>query len=737
MTRALGGQMRGEPSRRVIAFALAMMASCFWSACSSELESGDGDGDGDVDGDVDGDGDADGDADEDSAGDCTPPCTDGQRCFLDTCIPDNGTCGEGEGVCQNDTACVDGVCVPHGTGPLGDFDATCTREPEPLDRFEPEIQCEWPGTFEIDHEDSIDVRMPPMVADLDGDQVPEIVFISWDRSTSSTPFVRAIRGDTCAPVWTSEHQPVMGETLALADLDGDGLIEVCGLRWDSVPFCLNSDGSLMWPEPEETLHYISLESDWLGEPEAALAIVDVEGDGTPEVVVGLSVFDGLTGTFLRGDIYRDGSYLNPLDINALADVDLDGNVEALTGSGVYDLVNTDDAVLWTTREGFTAVADLVGDDEVPEVVVVAGRGEGWVRVQALDGEILFQHEIPSDEGVGGPPTVADLDGDGQAELALASDIALTAFDLDCADVEHTSGSCPAGGRDTGIMWSRDSNEGSSGWTGSVVFDFEGDGPVEVVYADQCWARVYNGATGDVKFSAPHFSQTGNESPVVADVDGDFYTEIVVPHEYPREYVECPLEDPLNYEVDRDLEAVYRGITVYRDRNDRWAPSRPLWSQHTEHWSNRLDDGTVPVGEVPSWTTHNSYRQALPREGGTAIDTPDLTAGEMEAPECSHEAGRQPLRARVCNRGTLSVAPGVDVAFRLGTHEGETLCTATTAEILEPGGCETVECIWEDVPLNELHEVHVVVDPDDESGIAECHEDNNTATLEVRCPPTVG
>jgi hypothetical protein len=280
-----------------------------------------------------------------------------------------------------------------------------------------------------------------------------------------------------------------------------------------------------------------------------------------------------------------------------------------------------------------------------------------------------------------------------------------------------------------------SREGSSGVTGSVVFDFEGDGAVEVVYADECWARVYDGATGDVKFSTPHSSGTGHEYPVVADVDGDFATELVVPHN-PWSDGGCPASDPLKTDVTREPGRLYEGITVYRDRLDRWAPSRPLWSQHTEHYYQRSDDGTVPVAELPSWEGHNSYRQAhLSEYPESALWTPDLTVGGFVAPACDSETRQQLLAASVCNRGTLPVAAGVEVSFRLDSPDGTELCATATTDVLRSGDCEDVECTWEGVPIEETHTVHAVVDPDDDDDdITECHEDNNGAADEVRCPP---
>jgi hypothetical protein len=103
------------------------------------------------------------------------------------------------------------------------------------------------------------------------------------------------------------------------------------------------------------------------------------------------------------------------------------------------------------------------------------------------------------------------------------------FDPDCAPVStlaRLGGRCDATAR-TGVLWSRPSQDMSSNVTGSTSFDFEGDGRVEAVYADECFARVYDGRTGTVLFSQHHSSCTWYENPVVADVDGDLRAELVV------------------------------------------------------------------------------------------------------------------------------------------------------------------------------------------------------------------
>lgn len=667
---------------------------------------------------------------------CTDTCDRGLRCFGGHCIPDNGPCDAAMPCANNDTACVEGVCVPYGVDPLGDRDPSCQRAPDPLAEFVPEVQCEWPGKFSVEYPDDAGVRVPPLVADVDGDEVPEILFVSSAYPGGSSPWparIRAIRGDDCSPVWTSSQSQDFNGSLALGDVDGDGKYELCGrgntYDGNCTPFCLSAeDGSLRWEGSDPGGQRVRVGCAPNALYDAGIAIANVDETGGVEVVVGLNVFDGKTGV-MKHPAVRVTPDMGPPSWNsflgAIADVDDDGHAEVLTGAGVYDLVDGTVDDDWGSAVGYTALADMAADFDGPEVVVIS-PALGEARVHALDGALLYTHAIPG--GIGGAPTIADLDGDGQAEFSTAGRGKLVAFDLDCGVLVRAGGTCPSGSTD-GVLWTSDTFETSSGVTGSTVFDFEGDGPVEVVYADQCWARVYDGATGTIRFSAAHESSTGIEYPAVADVDGDYYTEIVVPHE---KMEGCPATDPLVPTTVREPGRRYQGVSVYRDRDDRWASSRSVWNQHTYHVSNIADDGTIPAVEPDSWSDHNSYRRQLPAAGMGALGIPDLTLGPVAGPPCDQDAHEQVIEVDVCNRGLKPVAAGVKVKLTRDEKDGDELCDLDTTKDLAAGKCETLSCTWDDVPLNTEHEVWAEVDLND--AVAECLEDNNRGVGVVRCPP---
>jgi len=429
-----------------------------------------------------------------------------------------------------------------------------------------------------------------------------------------------------------------------------------------------------------------------------------------------------------------------------------------------------------------------------EVAVVAA---GQARIENLAGRVVYGPvSLPSSSG-GGPPTIGDFDGDGLPELAAAGSDSYTIFDPDCVDVPDLV-RCNSG-RTDGILWTQPSQDHSSNITGSSIFDFEGDGRAEAIYADEAFVRVYSGLTGEVVFSQWRSSCTWNENPIVADVDGDFNAELVVPSNescgtspstlgglgYDSDAAGRIL-DPLfsgtrceenddclsglcdaglcRCTVDRDcgdeldgfvcaappagtpgeggltcraawLGSV-RGIRVYSDVLDRWASSRTIWNQHAYSVTSIREDGTLPRTSewVPNWTEPglNNFRQNV--QGEVQPDTiADLTARRTGEVICTDD-GAAYLRVQVCNRGTAPLGTGIPVTFFVGDPSACMVipdCTWETEEILRPGTCTLVTCVWRD--LMEMPTDVTVVANDDGScpsafGERECHEGNNTTVI---------
>lgn len=522
-------------------------------------------------------------------------------------------------------------------------------------------------------------------------------------------------------------------------------------------------------------------------------IWDLDDDGRPEVVLDKNVFDA-NGCFLNPPAQFE-SYLSHGVLSTVADVDLDGKPDLVRADGVYDwnaaskqwqLKSYFKPNATAQKPGHIAVADLgrysslpnhPATDPLPEVIVVSSetttfnaKQSGTVRVQTLKGDVVFG-PVPLYKfaqefgGHGGPPTASDFDGDGQIEFAAAANEFYTVYDPDCDGVGLDGGVNPvtaatrpggkcsrptymnkyAGGVSvSGILWAQPSSDFSSSETGSSIFDFNGDGKSEAVYRDECYLRVYEGATGNVLFSAPAGSGTGQELPVIVDVDGDFATEIVVSRA--TNNPTCSQYDPIG--PDAGTRAVpfvgnKGGFVILRDPLDRWASSRPIWNQHAYSITNVTDDGRIPKSSawLRNWEQPgmNNFRQNTQGALGS-LALADLTAQLDTTGLCSGQSGSLPLTTRVCNRGTNPVQDGAEIAFysaprgttTFDAASASVICRASTPVLLTPGTCTTVTCtgtIAADV------DVFVVTDPNKK--IADCHPGNNNgASARVLCPGQV-
>jgi hypothetical protein len=230
----------------------------------------------------------------------------------------------------------------------------------------------------------------------------------------------------------------------------------------------------------------------------------------------------------------------------------------------------------------------------------------------------------------------------------------------------------------------------------------------------------------VLLQIPSTSATIHEYPLVADVDADGNSEIVITANDRTASLrtQCRSADPA-------WDGARRGVFVYGDARAQWVRTRRIWNQHAYHVTNVEPSGVVPATETDNWTVPglNNYRQNA--QGDGVYNAPDLAVLALEArlDECPTAAT---LRARVVNEGSLGVAAGVPVAFYRGTTADAAafLGTASTSVPLLPGATTVVELA---VPLEGPSPwgFLAVVDDDGAGGsvVEECDESDNAATID--------
>ncbi len=686
---------------------------------------------------------------EEPCGDPAQCCNAGEICYAGGCIVPGSPCQVGVCATDTETGCNEGevcdgelgLCVPD----IANKDCTYTPEAgvfDPIPRFtwgrrkvracmddsacQKEEVCmagtctvTWPHVqpTDDDNPNHYQVVSTPSVADLDGDCIPEIVFNSYNAQNYTTNgILRAIRGDTGAKVWTISdpaYRSDSGATPAIGDLDYDGTPEVVNPGEGAWLYAVAADGTILWKSDNYTGTGKS------GSP----SIVNMDLQGNAEIVYGRTVFDS-AGQLLwtgNGGVGNNGSVGQ---LSCVADLNGDLRPEVIAGGTAYTFTGTvgvdfAGSTLWTQGgDGFCGVADFHLDG-IPEVVVV--RSGSIDMLDGPTGAVLAQFPIPSG-GAGGPPNIADFDGDGTPDIGTAGGARYVVVQFDGVSTLTK-------------LWDAVTKDVSSNRTGSSVFDFDGDGRNEVIYGDEYYLRIYPGTEPDCAMDPPgplcdqnmtdaeilfrdiESSATRVEYPVIADVDGDFKSEIVV--------------STNNYSEQGDIGD--GGVEVFEDRLDNWVATRPIWNQHTYHITNVEIDGSVPVveqsnWEVPAGSPFNSYRRNA--QGAVQNCAPDLVAQDLESVGmCTSEVT---FSARVCNQGCLGVGPGVAVTF---TEQAEgILGTVETDKAIPAGACIKVQLTIPS-PGTAPYDVSVAVDNDEMGGGAfnECVEDNNLFGPVELCP----
>ncbi|HJL44874.1 MAG TPA: hypothetical protein RMG45_03525, partial [Polyangiaceae bacterium LLY-WYZ-15_(1-7)] len=370
-------------------------------------------------------------------------------------------------------------------------------------------------------------------------------------------------------------------------------------------------------------------------------VADLEGDGRPEVVVGRWVLDGIHGRLRwrgRGDTGR-GVNGPAGPISCVGDLDGDGRAEVVAGRTVFE---ADGRARWTAPgpDGWCALGPVRGEGEADVVLV----GEGQLRVFAPNGRRVFARALVGASGLerGGPPALADVDGDGAAEIVVAHATALAVYDPGCA---AAGGECEA----PGLRWSVEVSDPSAA-TGVVLFDAEGDGAWELAHADQYFLRVLDARSGEVRSLVRNHSRTRTEAPVAADVDGDGRVDLAICSGGRRD----------------DLTSPRPGVRVFGDWYGRWSDARG-WAHG--HAFDALFEGSLAPRRPERFRAVRASRDAR---------AADLRVDVLRT-EC--EADRVEVIARVWNAGERPAPAGVVVALY---GDGVRLGEARTERILAPG-----------------------------------------------------
>ncbi|MCH9686112.1 MAG: VCBS repeat-containing protein [Deltaproteobacteria bacterium] len=630
----------------------------------------------------------------------TSQCPDGEYCELPLGEPDGaGMCG-GNSLATGRCLPLPDECPAEAEPTAGDCLHQC--EVTPQTSFEPVLKYHW---------DSGDILAAPIVIQLDDDNcdgivderdIPEIVFTSTPTGMPTELTAISIVEGQLVEKW-SVAPDVEGVADSIGALQSIAAGNIDGIPGNEIITCTAFGGRARAYDHNGSELWLS-ESVGCTQP----SIADIDQDGTVEVITNSAVLDGVTGAV---EINLPVGF-NP----TTSDVDGDNILELVGPSLVHE---ADGTLLATLEEsGFhVAVADIDGDGSA-EIATTFFTNSGSLTLWRVDpaapsgASVIRSYGDQAGCPGGGPPTIADFNGDGTPDVGATVDLGFVAYD-------GAALMNPAIPDAQTQMWMIPRQSCNFADTGASAFDFDGNGSAEVLYADDQVLRILDGTTGAELFQTCNINIQYPAYPVVADVDGDGHADVLAVSTG-HQGVACP---------DGSL---LRGLRIFGD--DQWVRTGSVWNQHDYRVTNVEDDGTIPTVETTNWTVEglNSFRHNVLLGGQFAA--PDLVATLIGL--CSPtEFG---VTARVRNVGRATVPAGVPVGFYEGDPAtgGTLLGTALTSRALDRAEAEDLTLMLPDASAELVAgdvDVWIVVDdgPGDHAW-QECRPGNNTVNGPIAC-----
>ncbi|MDR3309370.1 MAG: FG-GAP-like repeat-containing protein, partial [Tannerella sp.] len=373
----------------------------------------------------------------------------------------------------------------------------------------------------------------PLVGDVDGDGKIEVVTMGANVSSLNTCAENILIFDDDLKLKYTISTPLLpsySTSFLLADVDRDGFSEIIATLTNQHLICytfVNGQWQEKW-QSDNTFNILPNSAGFF----PSLVIADINHDGHPEVMAADKIFDAETG-FEVAALPAGGRGYLPIGnaetyMPVFADINGDGTLEAVAGNTVYSINITDRtdptknsvSILAQMKssgfpDGFTSVADIDCDGDLDVIVTGEGTAANTAMMYVWDGATATQIgntvTVTSATNHISRATIGDINGDKKPDIAFAYTNGLRTMSFD----------------GTTFTTIRDliTNDGS-GSTSLIMFDFNQDGEVELVFRDALKLRIYN-KNGNVINEFDCGSDTHTEYPVVVDLNRDGHAEILV------------------------------------------------------------------------------------------------------------------------------------------------------------------------------------------------------------------
>ncbi|MDF1661088.1 MAG: PQQ-like beta-propeller repeat protein [Planctomycetota bacterium] len=349
-----------------------------------------------------------------------------------------------------------------------------TKLAPPKKLAEPELKALW----------TRDLKSPSYgsgaTADIDGDGKLEIVFGTYYNDEH----VYALNSEDGSVLWT--HKSKSGPfdaSIAIADFDKDGSLEV--IAADSATgdlYCLaGKTGEVKWQ--------LKLPSGTDSPP----AIADLDGDGNLEIVIGT-----MWTRDKKGRVCAISSKTRKILWEAkvpgcvqsapcLVDLNKDGVLDVVVTSwrgdhSVRALSGKNGALLWSyvtagTKRSMGMYHGVAISKKNGALRIVAANCDGHLYCLDAKGQLIWTKKLS--ETLFSPPTIADLDGDGEEELIQPSSKHLWVIGLKKGE----------------LCWKK--NLGANSARGPALVDVNQDGKLDILLGAGRQFFVFSGGTGKV------------------------------------------------------------------------------------------------------------------------------------------------------------------------------------------------------------------------------------------------
>jgi len=387
----------------------------------------------------------------------------------------------------------------------------------------------------------------PTAADLDGDNISEILVPASDNSGYYTYKGNGSNKTTATKNYVIATSNARSVQPAIANIIGAGSSapEVVMVNSTGFVYIFNNQGGT------ETNFLFKSTTASQYTFNVTPYIVDIDEDGTAEIVLGSDVFGIVNGALVKRVAGTPLNYVGAtsgatgtaIDVVVVDIIASNPGKELVYGSRVYS-INLSAGTMTILKDlstiagsgaaagdnGPTAVADMDLDGDLDIVYNGSVNVYIWDPNQSL---VLFKRIPPAFVyGVRGLPLIANVYNE-KVNNGKVKDLPealiinssggssgiVTAYNLNFTTVLGSTNQ---------YIWSLATND-MSGSTGITAFDFDGNGIREIIYRDQSQLRIINGNLATpVNYAAiAATSATWGEYPIVGDFDNDGQADIAV------------------------------------------------------------------------------------------------------------------------------------------------------------------------------------------------------------------